>query len=112
MRMVNHIIESDMAINLSKEELISIFGNGRDEAHWHLVSYDIPTPFFSIYKKKLNFYFNDKRVDRVVLKFRRKVLTKKGKWSPVAAFCLLALSELHDKGKNVKDLNLPQLYVK
>ncbi|ODS91309.1 MAG: hypothetical protein ABS44_00575 [Chryseobacterium sp. SCN 40-13] len=79
MRMVNHIIESDMAINLSKEELISIFGNGRDEAHWHLVSYDIPTPFFSIYKKKLNFYFNDKRVDRVVLKFRRKVLTKKGK---------------------------------
>lgn len=74
---IDYIIERQVALNLSKEELIAIFGEGRNEDHWDLVSYDIPTPFYTPHKKKLNFYFRDKKVYRVVLKFRRKVLAKR-----------------------------------
>lgn len=69
---VSDIISSKIATGLTRKELISKFGLSTDGEYWNIADYVIPTPYFSRYKKKLSFYFENDRVARVALKIRPK----------------------------------------
>lgn len=71
---VKHIIDSNMAMGWSKEELIRTFGIGRPGDYFSITSYDVPPLFFSKHRSKLDFYFDEESgvITRVAFKYRRK----------------------------------------
>lgn len=70
---VKHIIESEMAINKTKDEILELFGFDRKVYVNGVWSYEIPNSSILRAPRFLTFYFNEEgRVEKVRIRVRQR----------------------------------------